>query len=259
MAEQSIADPTRRFSNRVEYYVRFRPRYPAALLTFLRSLGLLPTHVVADVGSGTGFLSELFLANENKVYGVEPNDEMRTAAEASLGDDPNFISIPGTAEATTLDDHSVDVVVAGQAFHWFDAGAARAEFARILRPGGLVVLVWNDRDLSASPFSAAYEELLHGYMMEYEKVSARRVVGDDAPRIREFFAPNEMAVATFENGQTFDFEGLLGRVLSSSYAPLEGEPHELMVARLREIFDEYQQGGVVRFDYTTTAYYGWLD
>lgn len=257
---QMISDPTKRFSNRVDYYIRYRPRYPAAIISFLRERGLLPNHVVADIGSGTGFLAELFLNNENRVFAVEPNDAMRAAAEASLSEDPNFISVNGTAEATTLDDHSVDLVTAGQAFHWFEPAPTRAEFVRILRPGGLVALIWNDRRLGDSPFGSAYEELLRDHTREYEQVSNKRIVSDSPEMIAQFFAPNDVELATFENGQTFDFDGLRGRLLSSSYAPMPGDAgYDEMMARLRSIFDTYQEAGVVRFDYTTSLFYGWFD
>ena len=142
----SEKDPTRRFTNRVANYARYRPGYPPAVLTCLRDeCGLSPGSTVADVGSGTGILTELFLANGNHVYAVEPNEAMRQAAELSLAHYPGFTSVDGRAEATTLADDSVDFVTAGQAFHWFDAAASRVEFNRILRPGGYTALVWNAR------------------------------------------------------------------------------------------------------------------
>lgn len=260
MSPSTSSDPTKRFSDRVELYLRFRPRYPVAMLTFFRNLGLLPTHVVADIGSGTGFLSELFLANDNRVFAVEPNDAMRAAAEEIHGDDPNFTSVAGTAEQTGLEEKSVDLVVAGQAFHWFEPVASRRELERILRPGGLVALIWNDRRTEADPFAEAYEELLRAHATDYEAVCNRRLVENDASAIHDFFAPSKVSLVTFENGQTFDFDGLSGRLLSSSYAPLPGQPgHEEMMARLAEIFEQYQESGVVRFEYTTSVYYGWLD
>ena len=118
-----------RFNNRVENYIAYRPKYPAAVAEFLRNeLGLSAASVVADVGSGTGILSELLLRAGCTVFGVEPNEAMREAAEELLQAYPNFKSVHGTAEATTLDDSSVDFVTAGQAFHWFDIEGARREF-----------------------------------------------------------------------------------------------------------------------------------
>ena len=121
-------DPTRRFSNRVDDYVRYRPHYPPGVLDRLREgIALTPRTVIADVGSGTGISTELFLQNGNTVFAIEPNPEMRAAAERLLGGRPNFHSVRGTAEATTLPDGSVDCVVAAQAFHWFDPEKTRVE------------------------------------------------------------------------------------------------------------------------------------
>src|ERR1700757_2147313 len=122
----TFADAKQRFSNRVADYLRYRPGYPTAARDVLRrECNLQPGHAIADIGSGTGFLSELFLKNGNRVFGVEPNDAMRQAGEEYLAEYDNFTSITGSAEASTLDDGSVDFVVSGQAFHWFEPVAAR--------------------------------------------------------------------------------------------------------------------------------------
>src|SRR5437899_1233764 len=132
---------TERFTDRVADYVRFRPHYPPAVFAELRDrLGLGAGSSVADVGSGTGISARPLLEMGCTVFAVEPNAAMRSAAEQWLGDFPRFQSIAGTAEATTLAEHSVDAVVAAQAFHWFDAASARREFQRILKPRGWVAL-----------------------------------------------------------------------------------------------------------------------
>ena len=180
--------PTARFSDRVENYVKFRPGYPAELVTTLQSVvGLNPDSIVADIGSGTGILSELFLKNGNPVLGVEPNLEMREAAESLLAPYPRFMSIGSTAEATGLAPGSVDLIVAGQAFHWFDQTSTKAEFQRILRPeGGWVALIWNERQTDASPFLAAYEALLKTHGTDYEEVNHTRI---NAEMLSAFFHP----------------------------------------------------------------------
>ena len=249
-------DPTRRFSSRVENYVRYRPRYPRQVLdTLAGECGLAPHSVVADVGSGTGFLTELFLQNGNRVFGVEPNPDMRQAGERLLRDYPAFTSVDGAAEATTLADHSVDFVVAGQAFHWFDAARARAEFLRILKPGGWVALVWNDRKTEGTTFLAAYERLLKTCSTDYEQVNHRHVGEDD---FGAFFG-GPFRQASFPSRQVFDFDGLRGRLMSSSYAPEAGHPsHEPMLDDLRALFEAHQAGGTVAFEYDTLLYYGRL-
>lgn len=248
------SDTIRRFDERVANYVAYRPKYPAAVAECLRAeLGLGPGAVVADVGSGTGLLSELLLRAGCAVYGVEPNAAMRAAAEALLRGDDNFTSVAGTAEATTLAAASVDFVTAGQAFHWFDAEGARREFRRVLRPGGSTVLVWNVRRLDATPFLRAYERLLREFGTDYTQVNCEQLPEE---RIAAFFAyAYERRV--FPNEQRFDFAGLRGRLLSSSYVPLAGQPgHEPMLAALRRLFDLHQQAGQVTIEYDTRLYFG---
>lgn len=248
---------TERFSDRVADYVRYRPGYPPATLDLLRrEIGLSAASVVADVGSGTGISAALFLAAGAEVYAVEPNDAMRAAAESLLAGQAKLHSVPGTAEATTLPDASVDVVAAAQAFHWFDRERARAEFARILRPAGHVVLLWNSRHVDATPFLRAYEALLKRFATDYEAVNHQNV---DASAVARFYAPGSCVRAVLPNSQTFDFTGLRGRLLSSSYAPAAGDPrHEPMLAELRRLFDDHAVEGTVRFDYDTEIYYGGL-
>jgi len=252
-----MTDPTRRFSSRVENYIRYRPGYPPQVIELLVGrCGLRPTSLVADIGSGTGLLARLFLGYGCRVFGVEPNREMRAAGERLLAGFPSFTSVEGTAEATTLPAQSVDFVTAGQAFHWFDQARARAEFGRILRPGGWVVLVWNDRRTANTPFLAAYEQLLERYATDYAQVSHKRL---DEGVIGAFFAPGAWSVQTFENRQLFDFAGLEGRLLSSSYAPEPGHPsHQPMIDALHTLFDAHQHEGQVAFEYDTIVYYGQL-
>jgi SAM-dependent methyltransferase len=252
-------DSTRRFSSRVADYVRYRPGYPTAIVDELRRLGSLwPGAVVADVGSGTGLLTRVFLEAGYQVYGVEPNAEMRVAGEEQLRGAAGFVSVNGTAEATTLPDQSVDLVTAGQAFHWFDRAKAKAEARRILRgrPGGWVALIWNERRVGATPFLAAYEQLLRHYATDYQKVDHRQIT---AEVLEEFFAPNSLVSRKFENRQVFDFAGVRGRLLSSSYAPPVGHPqHEPMMRELARIFQEHQNMGQVVFEYDTALYAGRL-
>ena len=251
---QPAADPTQRFSNRVGNYVRYRPHYPAGVLDILReNIRLNPETVIADIGSGTGISGELFLGNGNPVFAVEPNREMRAAAERLLGGFPRFRSVAGTAETTTLPNASIDCVVAAQAFHWFDPARTQAEFRRILRPQGWVVLLWNTRLKDATPFLRAYEELLETYAVDYAQVKHERI---DAAALTGFYA-GRFQVRSLPNEQTFDLESLQGRLLSSSYAPTEDqEGYPPMIKALQEIFQEHQQGGHVRFDYETQIYFG---
>jgi SAM-dependent methyltransferase len=250
-------DSKERFSNRVEDYVRYRPGYPDAVLDVLRrDCGLTPDSVVVDVGSGTGISARLFLGNGNSVYGVEPNAAMREAGEEFLRKYSRFRSVAGSAESTTLPDASADFIVAGQAFHWFDAKAARAEFERVLKPRGWVAVIWNERKKDESPFLRKYEALLQQYGTDYKQVPAR-YPQDRA--MEDFFGRGALRKNSFANEQVFDFDGLRGRLLSSSYSPSKGHPNfELMLAALKQLFDAHQQGGRVRFEYETHLYFGRL-
>ncbi|HYF35223.1 MAG TPA: methyltransferase domain-containing protein [Prosthecobacter sp.] len=252
----SIHDATRRFSDRVENYIRYRPAYPDGVVGLLeREVGLRPGWVVADVGSGTGISAAMLVNAGCIVYGIEPNREMRMAAESILRKQGNvFRSLEGRAEATTLPDSCVDLVVAAQAFHWFDAAAARREFTRILRPGGWVVLIWNERKLDTTPFLQAYEDLLLAFATDYRQVRHENVTDE---KLAEFFTAGEWSAHSLPNAQEFDYQGLAGRLLSSSYAPSKGQPnHEVMMKGLRGIFGENAVDGKVRFEYDTRVYIG---
>jgi SAM-dependent methyltransferase len=253
----TATDPTRRFSNRVGNYARYRPRYPAPIIDLITvECGLTPNSVIADIGSGTGILTELFLRNGNKVFAIEPNTEMRAAGEALGGIFTKFKSIDGRAEATTLADGSVDLITAGQAFHWFDPKPTRAEFSRILKPAGWVVLIWNEFHARLSPLAAGYRELLEKYGTDFRQVWRDLVDEEVAP----FFLPGPCHKRVLPNEQVFDFEGFKGRLLSASYAPEPDSPnYEPMLDELRRIFDENQKEDKVVFPYETSVYFGRLD
>ncbi len=244
-------DSTTRFTDRVDDYVRYRPGYPPEVVRALEEHGALPTGgTVVDLGSGTGLLARVFLEAGRAVIGVEPNGAMRAAGERELAAFPRFTSRDGTAERTGLPDRCADLVSAGQAFHWFDPEEARTESRRILRPGGVVALVWNDRD-ETWPFLAGYEELLRT-LPEYGLVHHR--IGEGDPVKRWFRSPR---TAQLPNRQTLSWEGVRGRFLSSSYAPKAHAPELPAVeARLRRLFDTHARDGAVELRYVTRLFWG---
>ncbi len=254
--------PTARFSDRVENYVRYRPGYPPEVLDLLRAeCGLQPSHIIADIASGTGAFTRLLLENGNSIFAVEPNPEMRAEGIdlleplQSRQSDGRLVTVDGTAEETTLGSASVDFVTAAQAAHWFDLPRARAEFARILRPQGWCVLIWNERRTATTPFLRDYEQLLLTYGTDYKEVRHERTTAV----IHEFFAPAPHQERVFDLRQQFAYEGTAGRLLSSSYAPLEGHPsHAPMMRELQRVFRAHARDGKVEFEYDTRVFYGRL-
>lgn len=249
------ANATTRFSSRVDDYVKYRPGYPIEVLDLLADrCGMTKDSAVADIGSGTGILTRLFLENGNTVVGVEPNKDMREAAERLLVEYAQFGSLDGSAEATNLPPLSVSFLIAAQAFHWFDREKTRAEWLRVLKPGGWAVLVWNDRRVDSTPFLAEYEAALNAFSTDYKEINHKNV--QDEKLIQPFFG-GEIFNARFDNFQHFDLDGLVGRVASSSYAPERGtDRFKEMEALLSRIFAKHEKNGRVTFEYDTVVYYG---
>ena len=251
-----MSNSTTRFSSRAEDYAKYRPGYPVEVIDILESeCGLTKSSVIADVGSGTGIISELFLRNGNKVFAVEPNAPMRVFAEQTFNRFPQFVSIAATAEETTLENNCIDIAIAAQAFHWFDQKKARIEFARILKPSGWVVLIWNERLLDSTPFLKDYENALLRFGTDYKDVRHENA----QEQIAEFFAPQTFQLKSVNNVQNFDFEGFTGRVRSASYTPEPGHPnYEPMMAELKRLYAEHNRDGIVSFEYQTRIYFGRL-
>lgn len=247
--------PTQRFTSRVENYRKYRPGYPPEIIPYLAEhTGFTHQSIIADIGSGTGLLTQLFLEFGNTVFAIEPNQAMRAAAEEALSKYPNFTSLDASAEATTLPDQSIDLIAAAQAFHWFDHAKTKIEFQRILKPGGTVLLIWNTRDQS-SLIVRAYEEVIDAYCPKRASVVHSKTTNQTV--IENFFAPHPVTSHSFPNSQTFDYPALRGRLLSSSYAPPEDHPNHLpMLTALKQAFDRHQVDGLVEFKYRTELFLG---
>ncbi|MDQ8188252.1 class I SAM-dependent methyltransferase [Pelagicoccus sp. SDUM812002] len=248
-------EPKNRFSDRVETYQKYRPSYPASLLeTLIQKAGLTSRSQLVDLGSGTGIFTKLLLEQGLQVTAVEPNAPMREAAETTLRSFPSYRSIDAPAESTGLPDASFDLAVAAQAFHWFEREPCKIEITRILRPGGRVALVWNERLTYGSVFLSEYDALLRDLATDYNRVNHTNI---SAELISEFFSPNPVTTYSFENAQVFDWRGLRGRCESSSYVPASGHPqHQAFFRELKSLFDRHQAGGTVRFEYQTKLYLG---
>ena len=239
-----IPNPTERFTGRVDAYRRFRPTYPTAIVDLLaRECGLDPAAHIADIAAGTGIFTEILLGAEFQVIAVEPNAEMRAACASLQPEYPNLTVVDGTAEATGLPDHSMDLITVAQAMHWFDLDRARAEFLRVLKPGGWCAVLYNNRRLAGDPFHEAYERFLLDYGIDYVSVKQQHM---GRKRLAQFFAPSPMECATLPNPQSLDLEALEGRVLSSSYIPQPGDPRfAAMQAALHRLFAEHESNGAV--------------
>ncbi|SDE25136.1 Ubiquinone/menaquinone biosynthesis C-methylase UbiE [Paenibacillus sp. UNCCL117] len=248
-------DSKERFSNRVGDYVKYRPSYPAEAIDYLYStVGMKPGSLIADVGAGTGIFSRLLLERGSEVVAVEPNQAMREAADRELGSHERYRSIAAAAEATGLPEESVDFIVCAQSFHWFDRPAAQAEFHRILKPGGKAVLIWNSRLTTGTPFLEGYEELLRQYSTDYAQMMHKNISPE---QLRQFFRDQNMREVKFTNAQLFNLEELIGRALSSSYVPAEGQPnHEPLKQGLGRLFERTKENGRISFDYETEVFWG---
>ncbi len=274
-------DNTARFTTRVTSYVASRPTYPPQILSLLDDQFHLPAGAtIVDLGSGTGILTaqllEHFKDKRIKVVGLEPNEAMRKAAEEALATQMRngyFVSLNKTSEATGLQDRSVDLVIAGQAFHWFDEEKTRQECLRILKPEGGVALLYNDRrgkvskeverlmpsnqrrSIDPSSFMAEYDDLLSRHRADHFAVYSKHHVSESI--LRRFFGHEGFQVASFPNPYQLTSEQLQARVLSSSYAPEEGhEGHEEMLVDLRALFEKYQVNGTVEYFYDARVFYG---
>jgi len=246
------SDPTKRFSDRVENYSRYRPGYPEEALQYIFDQTKINTEsTVADIGAGTGIFTGLLLKSGSSVVAVEPNEAMRSAADKLLHTHSSYSSLAGTAEATGLNDQSVDLITAAQAFHWFKLTETKAEFKRILRPHGRIVLIWNRRSQSDSEFMQQYAALLESRLPEYNKVNHANATDE---RIGDFLG-SQMRTAEFPSYQRFDLAGLKGRLLSSSYCPSIGSPgHDELMTEIDKLYVKFSKEWGVQFDYRTQVY-----
>jgi len=251
MKNAANTDSKQRFSNRVDDYTRYRPGYPPEALQFIRDQSNLNTNsTVADIGAGTGIFTALLLNSGASVIAVEPNEAMRSAADRHLQSYQNYSSVAGSAEQTGLADQSVDLITAAQAFHWFDFAEAKKEFVRVLKPAGKSVLIWNRRD-SSSAFMQHYDALLKDRLPEYNKVNHTNATDE---RIGEFLG-NKMRKVEFPSDQSFDLNGLKGRLMSSSYCPAPGtEGHDELMIEIEKLYSKYSTDTGVQFDYSTQVY-----
>ena len=249
------ADPTKRFSDRVDNYVKYRPTYPPEVLAYLKAeCKLTDSSVIADVGAGTGIFTKLLLDEGYEVFAIEPNKPMLDSAVEQLSPYRNFNFINSGAECTELPNASVDLIVCAQSFHWFSNDNTRVEFSHILKPGGKAALIWNNRSTDTDEFAREYDALLQNDSVDYNKVNHKKIKDLN---FKVFFKDGDYTLKSFPNVQVFDEEGLIGRAFSSSYVPPEGtEEGEKFLKLLKELFAKYNDNGKVSFHYQTEIYLG---
>ena len=247
---------TLRFTDRVENYVKARPGYPCEIVSLLeRRCGLTHGATLVDVGCGTGLLAKPFCEYGCRVIGIEPNAAMRKAGQQFLAAYPNFEMAEGMAETVPLPGTSVDFIIAGQAFHWFNQKEARHEFMRILKPNGWTALIWNDREFTGSKFAEDYENLLVRFGVDYAEVHQRGKIAVGS--FEQFFGNSAFEQATFPNDQQLDRDGFEARIRSSSYMPAAGHPNfAAMLDEIERIFARHQKNSNVTVRYQTNVYYG---
>jgi SAM-dependent methyltransferase len=252
---ETPADSTERFGTRAAAYARARPGYPDfAVAALARALGLAAGATVVDLGCGTGLSCEPFLRAGFAVIGVEPNAAMRAHAVERLGGQRGFTAVDGRAESTGLAPASADLLIAAQAFHWFDVPAARREALRILRAPARAALIWNDRRSEGSIFAAGYEALLLRHSRDYLELRHRHERRD---RIDDFFGGARWRTITVTHSDELDYARLADRLNSASYVPPPGdERHAAMMDELQQLFSETAQHGVVTMEFETRVLCG---
>lgn len=246
-----------RFDGKGLVYSKSRPSYPESLLDYLREHNIISKEsIVADIGSGTGIFSLQLQPYVKQVFAVEPNESMRENAENQFKNYSNLISVGASAENTTLQRHSVDCIAAAQAFHWFDKSAFARECRRILTPGGCIVLIWNVRN-EASELIKKNDEINALFCLNYNGFSNGMNLKDEKEFNKLFRARYEKL--QLENNVKYDLEAFIGRNLSSSFAPAEGEAdYEPYIESLTDLFNEMSSDGIIEYPYTTCCYIGKL-
>lgn len=254
MVQEKKPRSTELFTGRADNYSQYRPTYPKELISsFETKIGTTPMDIIADIGSGTGILSKLFIENGNTVYGVEPNDEMRAVSAELLRAFPNFHAVKGTGEQTNLADGGVDLIVCGQSFHWFDANLAKAEFRRILKNEGYVALIWNNRTSSERGFNADYEEICRKFSQNYHS-SGSTVMKKE---ILDSFFGSSFEIFSIGNHQELTMDGILGRYMSASYSIERKDPnYRNLLEEMETSFNKHQENGKVKLQYETKVYLG---
>ncbi len=249
-------DSKQRFSNRVTDYVSARPSYPKSLLDLLSAkIGFDSSWTVLDVGAGTGISSKLFLDNGNAVVAAEPNDAMRTAAEQWLANYPKYRSINSPAESIPLEDHSLNLIIAAQAFHWFDPVQFAKECRRLLNDRGSVAIIWNTFEHDSTPAAVEYHGILRSYSLDFEKIVNKWRQSDLLAQT--WFTQESYSYSELRNDQTYDFDQMIARVASSSYMPSRDHPRfESMVDAYRKFHAEFASDGRVTLPCVCKVYLG---
>lgn len=239
---------------RIDYYQKNRPSYPQEILSILKNrYGVHESQYVADVACGSGLFSKLMLKNHFEVIGVEPDEQMRDRAIQRLGKYEHFQLIEGTAASTGLPDNCVDMITVAQAFHWFDTPQTVKEFCRILKPGGLILLLWNERKTDHDLFHQEYESLLWDYAVDYDRSLHRSYPMD---RIKHLFPSFSLRCHKLRNSQEMNLQSLMGRLESAHYCPpLEHPSYLPLMEGVKELYQSYKENGKIRLEHQCKIYF----
>jgi ubiquinone/menaquinone biosynthesis C-methylase UbiE len=243
------------FDNKSRPYSIGRPMYPEAIIHKIKDLGIGAQSSIADIGAGTGLLTKMLGQLECDIFAVEPNMEMLNECKNYCSSNPNIHYIHAPAEDTQLKDNSIDFITIAQAFHWFDKQLCKAEFQRILKADGYVLILWNEM-LADSDLAKEYTSLLHKYK-NYETAGISKDFDPDKEK-RSFFG-QEFEKVYYENRQTVTEKGFIGNALSLSYTPAESDNnYSVFLKELCSLFNKYEEDGKVTFEYETEACYAKL-
>jgi len=249
-------DVTKKFSGREKLFARFRPGYPPEYIDYLISeCNLQKGSKIADIGSGTGKLTLELLERSLNVIAVEPNDDMRLVAEGFYKIYPNATSVNATAERTGITSNSIDLVTVGQAFHWFNPDNFKLECQRILKPGGLVALVWNSR-VTGSDFENECAKINSLYCPDFKGFPGGKTIAAEGA-FSHFYRDGIYSFKEFPNNLNYDLDGFIGRSLSASYAPKENDKnYKSYLNALKDLFERYKKDGIISFPNITRSYLG---
>ena len=233
-------DNINKFNKMQNDYSKYRPNYSNEAIEYILNLQNVDNEFkVADIGAGTGKLSLPFVKRGLKLYGIEPNKDMYEKLLENMKEYSDFFGILGYSEKTYLDNKSIDLIVVGQAFHWFNIDEFKIECKRVLKDDSYIAILYNNGDYSKEVINKIHE-LSRRYCPEYKGSSGGLYNNEDI--FNNFF--KEYNKIIFKNDYKLTLDQFIGLNFSASYAPKENEEnHDIYLSKLEEVFNTYQEDG----------------